>query len=161
MRKFARTNIERDLLPAPSKQQFADVMVKILLLMSDTGGGHRASAEALQDAFDLFYHDTVEVVTVDLWTEHGTFPANQMVPGYRVMMNNPWLWFATYHSVPNKKALRLFTDTLYLLNQQHLREYFLRVKPDVVVSVHPLCNHVPMRILRELVRPAVSEDAGN
>ncbi|KAH0487977.1 MAG: hypothetical protein KVP17_004017 [Porospora cf. gigantea B] len=125
-------------------------MLKILLLMSDTGGGHRASSEALKDAFELFYEGSVCLETVDLWTEHGSFPVNQMVPSYRVMMNNPWLWFATYHSVPNKRALRLFTDTLYLMNHQYVKEYLLEEEPDVVISVHPLCNHVPLRILREL-----------
>jgi 1,2-diacylglycerol 3-beta-galactosyltransferase len=33
----------------------------VLILMSDTGGGHRASAEALRDAFRLEYGDAYQV----------------------------------------------------------------------------------------------------
>lgn len=33
----------------------------VLILMSDTGGGHRASAEAIRDAFQLEYGDEYRV----------------------------------------------------------------------------------------------------
>lgn len=33
----------------------------VLILMSDTGGGHRASAEAIRDAFKLEYGDEYRV----------------------------------------------------------------------------------------------------
>lgn len=35
----------------------------VLILMSDTGGGHRASAEAIRDAFRLEYGDEYRVIT--------------------------------------------------------------------------------------------------
>ena len=34
---------------------------RILILMSDTGGGHRASAQALRDGFQLQYGDQYQV----------------------------------------------------------------------------------------------------
>lgn len=34
----------------------------VLILMSDTGGGHRASAEALRDAFRLEFGDAYQVI---------------------------------------------------------------------------------------------------
>lgn len=34
---------------------------KIMVLMSDTGGGHRASAEALKAGFDILYGDKYKV----------------------------------------------------------------------------------------------------
>lgn len=34
----------------------------VLILMSDTGGGHRASAEAIRDAFQLEYGDQYRVI---------------------------------------------------------------------------------------------------
>jgi hypothetical protein len=33
----------------------------VLILMSDTGGGHRASAEALRDAFRIEFGDAYKV----------------------------------------------------------------------------------------------------
>lgn len=34
----------------------------VLILMSDTGGGHRASAEAIRDAFQLEFGDEYRVI---------------------------------------------------------------------------------------------------
>lgn len=37
------------------------VAKNVLILMSDTGGGHRASAEALRDAFHIQFGDAYQV----------------------------------------------------------------------------------------------------
>ena len=34
---------------------FPDEIQRVLCLMSDTGGGHRASAQALKDGFETLY----------------------------------------------------------------------------------------------------------
>ena len=47
----------------------ADAPTRILILMSDTGGGHRASAQALVDAFDAQFPGRFECDVVDIWTE--------------------------------------------------------------------------------------------
>lgn len=36
----------------------------VLILMSDTGGGHRASAEAIRDAFQLQFGDQYRVLSI-------------------------------------------------------------------------------------------------
>ncbi len=50
---------------------------KILILMSKTGGGHWASAEALRLGFAERYSTDVQVDIVDLWIEHTPWPLNQ------------------------------------------------------------------------------------
>ena len=45
-------------------------MKKVLILMSDTGGGHRASAEAVRDAFHERYGGWFQVDMVDLMIPH-------------------------------------------------------------------------------------------
>jgi 1,2-diacylglycerol 3-beta-galactosyltransferase len=42
-------------------------MIKILILMSETGGGHRASAEAIRDAFHERYPHQFQVEMAHLW----------------------------------------------------------------------------------------------
>lgn len=53
------------------------VQKRVLILMSDTGGGHRASAEALKATFQLEFGDKYEVslrpVQLGWWMEHGTW----------------------------------------------------------------------------------------
>ena len=53
---------------------------KVLMLISDTGGGHRASAHALEAA--MLKEMDMEVKVVDVWTEYGRFPWNKMAAGY-------------------------------------------------------------------------------
>ena len=47
---------------------------KVLFLMSDTGGGHRASATALRDGFEVLYGDKYEINVVDLWSSSSPWP---------------------------------------------------------------------------------------
>lgn len=70
----------------------------IQILMSDTGGGHRASANALRDAFDVLYGEgKIEVDIVDLYTDYGPFwPFNWYVPAYKIMAEYSFLWKAFY-----------------------------------------------------------------
>jgi hypothetical protein len=71
----------------------------IQILMSDTGGGHRASANALRDAFDELYPGQIEVDIVDIFTDYGPFfPLNAFVPIYKIMAEYPILWEITYKS---------------------------------------------------------------
>ena len=59
----------------------------IQILMSDTGGGHRASANALRDAFNELYPGQIEVDIVDIFTDYGPFfPINAFVPIYKIMV---------------------------------------------------------------------------
>lgn len=56
----------------------------MLILMSDTGGGHRASAQALETALEDLFPGRIEVATVDMLTEHAHWPLNLSVPAYQV-----------------------------------------------------------------------------
>ena len=61
-----------------------EAKVKMLILMSDTGGGHRASAQALEAALEELFPERVEVTIVDIITEHSHWPYNASVPAYQV-----------------------------------------------------------------------------
>ena len=61
-----------------------DAKVNMLILMSDTGGGHRASAQALDAALEELYPGRVAVTMVDIFTEHSRWPYSASVPAYQV-----------------------------------------------------------------------------
>ena len=64
----------------------------IQILMSDTGGGHRASANALRDAFDTLHPGKIECDIVDIYTDYGPFwPFNWYVPAYKIMAEYSFL----------------------------------------------------------------------
>jgi hypothetical protein len=52
---------------------------RVLFLFSDTGGGHKASAKAIQGALDLMYPGKFTCEIEDMWTIHGKWPFNKMV----------------------------------------------------------------------------------
>lgn len=52
--------------------------LKVLFLSSDTGGGHRASAEALAKQFEVLYPGSTYDL-VDVWTLDGVYPYKTLV----------------------------------------------------------------------------------
>lgn len=123
---------------------------RVLILMSDTGGGHKASALALEAAFDILFPGKIEVDIVDIWTEYASYPYNRFVPGYQYLAKNPILWKALweYGKFPPARLATEISVTLQCFNQfkQCLEDY----DPDLVISVHPLCQELPLRCLKSL-----------
>jgi 1,2-diacylglycerol 3-beta-galactosyltransferase len=128
-------------------------MKKILILMSDTGGGHRASAEALQAAFQERHPDTLQVDMVDLWLDHTPPPLNQVPKGYRFLVDDvPWLYKLLYRVGEQPLAIEPLLRTASRLLSRPIGQVIRKHDPDLIVSVHPLMQEVPLRILRRLKR---------
>ncbi|XP_014502519.1 probable monogalactosyldiacylglycerol synthase, chloroplastic isoform X2 [Vigna radiata var. radiata] len=70
---------------------------KVLILMSDTGGGHRASAEAIKAAFYEEFGDDYQVFVTDLWADHTPWPFNQLPRSYSFLVKHGPLWKMTYY----------------------------------------------------------------
>lgn len=131
-----------------SDMMSADRRKRVLILMSDTGGGHRASAEAIKTTFQLEYGDEYQVSITDLWTEHTPWPFNQLPKSYSFLVKHDTLWKATFHgTAPRFVHQPHFAFTSVFIARKVMRG-LLDHRPDVIVSVHPLMQHVPIRILK-------------
>ena len=87
----------------------------------------------------------LHVDIVDIWTEHGAWPYNKMAAGYPWMCKHPWSWRAMYFAsilceLPWSIDNRLRSGARF---RQCIEEY----DPDLVVSLHPLCQNLPLTIL--------------
>ena len=123
---------------------------KLLILMSDTGGGHRASAQALDQAIQERYPGKIDVNIMDIWTDHGKWPFNKCIPAYRFLAKRPLLWSAFY-SYGLFTPTRLFTEfDSHRLCYKGFQQAIENANPDFVVSVHPLCQLMPLSIVREM-----------
>ena len=126
---------------------------RVLILFSDTGGGHRAAARALTDALRLL--DPTCVVTVaDPLIGQGPIVVRRLASLYSpVIRRSRAAWGAVYHSSntrPTFAAIRaVFGPAVRRVMSQLLREH----DPDVVLSVHPLFNHVAHQAIRKSGRP--------
>ncbi|KAJ8905921.1 hypothetical protein NDN08_002422 [Rhodosorus marinus] len=123
---------------------------RILMLMSDTGGGHRASAQALKAALDELYPDKVDVQIVDVFAELSG-PFFRSIPEqYNFLMKHPTLWRVTYAGGQFWPTRQLAQRTYMFMNFNRLKEAFLSFEPDMIVSVHPLCQGPPLGVLNRL-----------
>jgi 1,2-diacylglycerol 3-beta-galactosyltransferase len=126
---------------------------RVLILFSDTGGGHRAAARALTDALRLL--DPTCVVTVaDPLIGQGPVIVRRLASLYSpVIRRSRAAWGAVYHSSntrPTFAAIRaVFGPAVRKVMSQLLKQH----DPDVVLSVHPLFNHVAHQAILKSGRP--------
>lgn len=119
------------------------------MLICDTGGGHRASAVALDAMVQRMRpKGDVDVKIVDIWTECGAWPYNKMAAGYPFLCRHSWMWRTAYYAsmlceLPWAAETRVRCGASF-------KRYIADYSPDLVVSLHPLCQHLPLRVLRTL-----------
>ncbi len=123
---------------------------RILILMSDTGGGHRASAQALQAAFAARYPGRFEVEIVDLWTDYTPWPINRFPRLYSPIIGRAlWLWKLLWLVFENERGHSAALRLVYLLCRKRLRKVLQAHRPHLIISVHPLMQHLVMWMLEQ------------
>jgi 1,2-diacylglycerol 3-beta-galactosyltransferase len=124
---------------------------RVLLLISDTGGGHRSAANAIAAALDEVrfgpHGDSLRLAhRIEDVAAHCTFPLSQLGPAYSAALRfAPPIYGALYHATNGRRRFRSVVRFCEPLYRERLRELFLEYKPDVIVSVHPLLNHAALR----------------
>ncbi|KAJ8504368.1 hypothetical protein OPV22_005254 [Ensete ventricosum] len=121
---------------------------KVLILMSDTGGGHRASAEAIKAAFNQEFGEEYQVFVTDLWTDHTPWPFNQLPRSYNFLVKHGALWKMTYYGTAPRLVHQPHFAATSTLIAREVAKGLMKYQPDIIISVHPLMQHVPLRILR-------------
>jgi 1,2-diacylglycerol 3-beta-galactosyltransferase len=161
-------------MTAPTRQR------KVLFLIADTGAGHRSAANAIHHAMRVLAespsasspampsptarqgtavmraprtraNDGWQATIVDAFVECSRFPLRRGVSLYAPAIKySPRLYGQFFHVTNTtarfQAANRLVRPFLY----QGLRRLFLEIQPDVIVSVHPLLNHISLQVLRDL-----------
>lgn len=117
--------------------------------MSDTGGGHRAAAEAIIRALEqLTPEGELQTPMIDFFRETFPPPFNRTPALYRpVVDNTPWLWGLSFTLTKPRLARAALAGFEAALGGRALRRLFIHTAPDLVVSVHPLATGWPCRIL--------------
>ncbi|HEX9039164.1 MAG TPA: glycosyltransferase [Ktedonobacterales bacterium] len=142
----------------------------ILFLISDTGAGHRSAANALTAAMKLVDEQAASAgastahgratqrrdtnwrtVIVDGFAECANFPLRKGVFLYGpAIKHSPRLYSQLFHLTNTVNRF----NAAYRLSQPFLRQgmaqLLLRYRPDVIVSVHPLLNHITLQVMRDL-----------
>jgi len=142
----ANVDDKKDGGSSSSRSSFSEEGLKVLFLSSDTGGGHRASAESLAAQFEILFQGS-SYDLLDLATEAYLPPYNSIVPYYKHLSAHPNQWKILY-GVSNSKAMERVVETnikiMSVVCERTIRKKIKAYKPDVVVSVHPLQTSVPV-----------------
>ena len=122
---------------------------KILILSSDTGGGHRSAAAAIVAGVQKFLEGESYAVRVVRAVEESHHLTARCVRLYNWLLQNRQHWMKYFYWLIN----RIRPETREFFHKRcigYCAELFERWCPHVVVSVHPLTQHIFARVLKEL-----------
>jgi len=122
---------------------------KILIISSDTGGGHRSAAAAIVAGVQKFFDGESYAVRVVRAVEESHHLAEKLVRLYNWILRNRQHWMKYYYWFIN----RIRPDTRQFFHKRcvgYVRDLFERWCPHIVVSVHPLTQHIFGRVLKDL-----------
>ncbi|HYJ92573.1 MAG TPA: hypothetical protein VEV84_14785, partial [Pyrinomonadaceae bacterium] len=122
---------------------------KILILSSDTGGGHRSAAQAIADGINRFWHGGSVAVRIFRAVEESHHITQRLVNLYNWLLCHKQGWMKYLYWAVNKFRPET-REFFYRRCFGYLRDMFEKWCPHVVVSVHPLTQHFIARVLKEL-----------
>lgn len=128
-------------------------MKRLLFLIADTGGGHRAAAAAVERQLLATSPGDCEITILDPFTS-----ARPRLIGGTAGLYGPitrharWLWGGLYHSTNSRSAVALLERTVLRSVTTAVAEAIEQIDPDCVVSFHPLLNHISVRAVRRRQR---------
>ncbi|KAE8713943.1 putative monogalactosyldiacylglycerol synthase 2 [Hibiscus syriacus] len=129
-------------------QMGAERSKNVLILMSDTGGGHRASAEAIRDAFRIEFGDEYRIYVKDVWKEYTGWPLNDMERSYKFMVKHVQLWKVAFHGTSPRWIHSSYLAAIASYYANEVERGLMEYKPDIIISVHPLMQHIPLLVLK-------------
>jgi 1,2-diacylglycerol 3-beta-galactosyltransferase len=113
-------------------------MKRIIFLMSDTGGGHRAAGRAIEAALNIRYPDEFEVAYVDVFREYTPPPmkyAPEIYPRWVKHSIKTYGWYFQFFD--QLMQLPLARSTLpTLVAEDVVKKLMSDYKPDVIVVLH-------------------------
>ena len=122
---------------------------KILIISSDTGGGHRSAAQAILEGANRFWKGKSVAVRIVKAVEESHHITGKLVNVYNWVLRNKQHWMKYMFWAVN----RFRPETREFFMKRCIgfcTEAFEKWCPHVVVSVHPLTQHIFARILKNL-----------
>ncbi|HEX3782408.1 MAG TPA: glycosyltransferase [Pseudonocardiaceae bacterium] len=141
---------------------------RLLLLFSDTGGGHRAAARALVQTLNEWYPGEFEPVMFDpLGGPNSAWLLRRISGLYGFSIRfAPWVWGSIYYSSDSRLGVRFLRSTLLALANRPVAEAVAAGRPAAIVNLHPLtgsaavkarergCRETPvLTVVTDLVNP--------
>ncbi|HUE76082.1 MAG TPA: glycosyltransferase [Chloroflexota bacterium] len=128
--------------------------MRVLLLMSDTGGGHRSVSRALVDGFSIVAKETgcpIDARVFDLFAPEAPGPIDRMTRLYGPTIRTaPAAYGLLFHATNRRQVYRQLNRWLGVGVRRRAARVLASHRPDLVVFVHSLCISVTLDALAVL-----------
>lgn len=128
----------------------------ILFLYSDTGGGHRAAAEAIIEAIGLEFPGQVSTEMVDIFLRYAPPPINLAPRIYPRLSQMPNVWEMGYRASDGRRRTRFAYRMLWPYLRSSLTKMVANHPSSLIVSVHQMINTPVSRVARSIGVPFVT-----
>jgi 1,2-diacylglycerol 3-beta-galactosyltransferase len=108
----------------------------IVILFSDSGGGHRSAGEAIMEALNAQYGPEVRVKMVDGLKQYAPFPFNRLPGWYPGLSRHRNIWKYGYQLTDGEGRSRLITLLTWPYVRGAVRRIVAENPADVYVVVH-------------------------
>lgn len=124
---------------------------RFLFLFSDTGGGHRASSQAVKAELERLYGSAAVVEMVDIFVEMDRWPFDRLPDWYPTIVGlNGIPWGVGFHLSDGAHLVKAMSRLVWPLTRSPLCDLLRQHPADVIVSFHPVPNHALFLALRRL-----------
>ena len=124
-----------------------------MFLFSDTGGGHRAAAVAIQEALQAEFPDQMDWEMVDFFKDYAPAPLNKAGPDYSNMAQFPDFWELIFEASNTRATARLWQSLAWPLVKSGVDRLIEEHPCDLIISVHPIINTPILRGFGEIHPP--------
>jgi len=109
----------------------------IVILFSDTGGGHRAQGSAIQEALAARYGAEARVKMVDGLKLYAPYPFNRLPEAYPGLIAHRRLWQYAYNLIDEPRRYLPITRLIWPLARPGTLRLLRDYRADAYVAVHP------------------------
>jgi 1,2-diacylglycerol 3-beta-galactosyltransferase len=129
---------------------------RILFLSSDTGGGHRSTAQAVMDALERQAPARYEFALIDVLQTYAPRPFDRLPRHYPKLVRYPKLWGLGYHLSDGSRRAQSVYRVIWPYIQPAVQRLLNEQNADMYVSVHPLLNTPILQALGERHPPFIT-----
>ncbi|MEW5313578.1 MAG: hypothetical protein WDW38_005136 [Sanguina aurantia] len=94
----------------------------------------------------------VGIDVVDIWSDHTPPPFCNLPNSYSFLVKHSILWRLSYQIIQPRLVHLPYLATVKAICNKGISAAFDKYQPDLLVSVHPLMQHVPLWILRSRIK---------
>lgn len=129
---------------------------RVLILFSDTGGGHRSAAEAVMEAMEMEFPGVFDLKMIDVLRRYAPAPLRRAPDFYPYLVRMKKIWGGGYYLMDGRRRIAVVNRALWQYMRLTIKRMVRENPAELYVSVHPLINMPVCQALRQSQIPFVT-----